>query len=61
LRAAAATAETAVPWPSWSTIPRLAATSRLAGSILPAKSGRLGLMPESTIAILTPLPVAPAL
>jgi len=62
LRAAAAVAAVAVPWPSWSVTPRLPpATSPLAGSILPAKSGRLGFTPVSTRPILIPWPVAPAL
>jgi hypothetical protein len=60
LRAAAATPVTAVPWPSVSTRPRLAAMSPLAGSTRPANSGSAGLMPLSTIAILTPRPVPPA-
>jgi hypothetical protein len=61
LRAAAATALTAVPWPPSSLTPRLPATSSLAGSIRPVNSLRVGLMPLSTIPILTPWPVAPAL
>jgi len=61
VRAAAATALTAVPCPPSSLTPRLPATSPLAGSILPANSERVGLIPLSTIPILMPLPVAPAL
>jgi hypothetical protein len=61
LRAAAATAVTAVPCPSSSLTPRLPATSPLAGSIRPLNSARLGLMPLSTTPILMPAPVAPAL
>jgi len=60
-RAAAATAVTAVPCPPSSPRPRLPATSPLAGSIRPANSARFGLRPLSTIPILIPAPVAPAL
>jgi hypothetical protein len=61
-RAAAATALTAVPWPPSSLMPRPPpATSPLAGSILPVNSDSAGLIPESTIPIFMPWPVAPAL
>jgi hypothetical protein len=61
LRAAAMVPETAVPCPSVSVTPRLPPTSRLAAWMRPANSGSAGLMPLSTTATITPLPVPPAL
>ena len=60
LRAAAATSAILVPWSSSPIIPRFPATSAEPGEIRPANSGLAVSIPESTIPIVIPAPVAPA-